>query len=612
MLRALAIRDMAIIRTLEVEFCPGLSVLTGETGAGKSIVIGALGAVLGGRVGADLVRSGASRAIVDAVFDIAGSQEAQAGVAQMGFDAADGELALTREITDTGKSSARISGRPATVGQLRQIGEWLVDLHGQHEHQALLNPRRHMAFLDEWAGPDHLDLAARTSRAWRRLKDLEGELRGIQTDARERLRLADLYRFQANEIRSASLVTGEDERLGDELRRLRNVERLRDGIVGVLASLGDGGRDAVSDVVASAAREIETVATLDATLEPVSSALISVRYDLEEAVRALAAYLDHLEADPNRLDSVQERLATISDLKRKYGATVEEVNAFADDAEQRLDALEQGEARTDQLNEAIARARAESDALMRELGAARRDAAHRFEGAVTSELNQLAMDRALFRVDIGDAPPAENGSDAVEFMLAPNPGEPLRPLAKIASGGEISRVMLAIKSATASRSPLPTMVFDEVDVGIGGRTAGVVGEKMRGLATSAQVICITHLPQIAVYADTQYAIRKVDEEGRSVVQIAALDAEGRVEELARMLAGADVTDAARDHVREMLVRLSEARTARVSPAIGARSAGVPPETDVRSAGVSAATDVRGPGVPRETEARSAGVPPATG
>jgi DNA repair protein RecN (Recombination protein N) len=554
MLRALAIRDLAIISSLEVEFGPGLSVLTGETGAGKSIIIGALSAVLGGRAGADVVRSGASRAVVDALFDLSASPEARLLVEEMGYDTPDGELALTREIADSGKSTARISGRPATVGQLRQIGEWLVDIHGQHEHQSLLDPRKHMAFLDAWAGPEHENLLRRTAEAWTQLKALEAELRQTDTDARERLRSMDLCRFQIQEIRSAAPEPGEDERLSDELRRLRNVERLRDSVRATLASLLESGHAPLADLLALAGREIESAAALDDSLAPVAETLTSVRYEVEEAARTLTDYIDSLDADPARLDAVQERLAALSDLKRKYGSSIDEVLAYADEAEARLSALEHSEENAERLTAEVAAARQDYEAQAALLTTSRAEAASRFERAVSSELSQLAMERAEFGVALSSAPPSSTGCDAVEFLISANPGEPVRPLARIASGGEISRVMLAIKSATASRSPLPTMVFDEVDVGIGGRTAGVIGQKMRTLAATAQVICITHLAQIAVCADRQYSITKVEEGGRTVVRVDALDEPSRIEELARMLSGPEVTEAAREHIRQMLAR----------------------------------------------------------
>ena len=557
MLRALAIRDLAIIRSLSVEFAPGLTVLTGETGAGKSIIIGALEAVLGDRVGADLVRAGAARAVVDAIFDLSGAPDVAALIEDMGYDVQGGEIALTREISDSGKSVARISGRPATAGQLRQIGEWLVDIHGQHEHQSLLDPRRHMAFMDSWAGPNHAALQERTAVAWKRWRELEAELASFETDARERLRLIDLYRFQVEEISRAAPTCAEDERLEDELRRLRNVERLREAVVSALTALDETGRGSVTGILAAAARELEGASQMDPALAEYAETISSVRYEIEEAIRSLTDYADSLDADPYRLDAVQERLATLTDLKRKYGATIEEVLAYRDDTARKLETLEHGEAHAEHLQVRVAEAGAEYQRASEALTASRLAAARRFREAVMSELRQLAMERADFSVRIEPTAPSVSGSDALEFMLASNPGEPLRPLAKIASGGEISRLMLAIKSALASRSPLPTLVFDEVDVGIGGRTASVIGDKMRALATSAQVLCITHLPQIAACAHTHYGIRKVEEEGRAVVRIEPLDHDARIEELARMLAGSNVTQAARDHVRTMLAQFSK-------------------------------------------------------
>ncbi len=554
MLQALAIRDLAIIRSLDVEFGPGFSVLTGETGAGKSVIVGALAAVLGGRAGADLVRAGSTRGVVDALFDISDHPALTERVRELGYEAPDGELALTREIADTGKTVARVSGRPATVSQLREIGEMLVDIHGQHEHQTLLDPRKHMAFLDAWAGPEHADLQERVFELWQTLSKLQAEIANLNTDTRERARQADLLRYEITEIRDANLDPEEEERLVDELRRLRNAERLRNGVTAVVAALGGDGPTSVADGLASATRALETAAGLDEGLAPIAETLSSARYDVEESHRSLAEYLADLDADPARLDGLQDRLSAISDLKRKYGATIGEVLAYADRAELRLAELEHGEERAEALGVELAKVQAEYDSAAEALSRSRREAVGRFEPTVLAELRQLAMDKAEFKVELTRGQPSGTGLDSIEFMLSANPGEPLRPLARIASGGEISRVMLAIKSAMSSRSPVPIMVFDEVDVGIGGRTAGVVGEKLRSLALSAQVICITHLAQIALCAHAQYAIKKEEDAGRTVVGIAQLNEAERIEELARMVAGQHVSDSVREHIRQMLTR----------------------------------------------------------
>ncbi len=554
MLRALSIRNLAIISSLDVEFDRGFNVLTGETGAGKSIIVGALGAVLGGRAGADLVRAGCSRGIADALFDVSDLPEAVAHIEGLGYDVPDGELTLSREVANTGKSSARISGRPATIAQLREIGELLVDIHGQHEHQTLLDPRKHMAFLDAWAGEEHASLQTRVSSAWKTLVGLQAELANVRTDSRERERQADLCRYEIAEIRGAAPAPDEEDCLTEELRRLRNAERLRNGVTGVISALGEESRLSVADSLASASRALEAVTPLDETLAPIARTLDSARYDVEEALRSLSGYLADLDADPGRLDALQERLGVLADLKRKYGATIEEVLAYADAAESRLADLERGEERAEALAAEVVRAQAEYDSAAEALSISRKQAIARFEPAVLSELRLLAMDKAEFKVAHTETQPSAAGRDSVEFLLSANPGEPLRPLARIASGGEISRVMLAVKSATSGRSPVPVLVFDEVDVGIGGRTAAVVGEKLRALAASAQVLCITHLAQIALCAHAQYAIRKQEDAGRTVVGIARLEEAERVEELARMLSGVHVSEAVRDHIRQMLAR----------------------------------------------------------
>ncbi len=557
MLRTLAIRNLAIIDELDLEFGPGLNVLTGETGAGKSIIVGALSIVLGGRTTPDIVRSGTSRAVVDAVFDVGGIEPFLTALGELGYDATDGELLLTREVQDNGKSLARIGGRPAAISALREVGEWLVDLHGQHEHQSLLSVKRHGELLDEWGGSAIREASMAVAAAWNRMRDLQARLERHETNARERLRQMDLYRFQVQEIASAALHSGEEEELQTELLRLRNVERLREGIAEAVQWLSAGPASAV-DALACAARELDGTTGLDSTLSPVAQAVHTARYDMEEATRTLTRYLEELDADPDRLDAIQHRLSTIADLKRKYGATVDEVLAYGEQAAAELAELEQYDTNTERLRAEIEKARRTYDQSAAHLSRLRHEVAVRFQDAVEAELADVALEQARFEVSVADCVEGPNGRDAVEFLFAANAGEPVRPLARIASGGEISRVMLAIKSAAASRSPLPTMVFDEIDAGIGGRTAEAIGRKMHLLASHAQVICITHLAQIAAAARQHFAISKVERDSRTVVEVRLLDEDERVEELVRMLAGTQVTDAVREHVRSMLKRDTDA------------------------------------------------------
>ena len=550
MLLSLSIRNFAIIDRLDLDFERGLNVLTGETGAGKSIIMGALSVILGGRAGSEMVRGGAERASVDAVFDLSHSPEMLQAVEAMGFDADEERLLLSREIQGGGKSAAKVGGRPAAAAQLREIGDWLVDLHGQHEHQSLLAVPRHLDMLDEWGGGEVLSLRGRVGTVFNRLRSLEQERAALETDARERARLADLYRFQVEEITAANLTEGEEEELKAESRRLANAQKLAESAESAASGLaGDGG---VTESLSAVARALQDAAELDPSLNPIAESVSAAMYGLEEAARDLGNYKDSIEHDPARLQEIEERLDTIANLKRKYGDTVSEVIVFGADAAEKLQSLERSEERGGELDAEIASARDEMESLNGQLSTRRKKLGKEFAESVMAELGELAMERTRFEVRIEPGEPTPKGADRVEFMIAPNPGEPLRPLAKIASGGEISRVMLAIKSAMARQDPLPTMVFDEIDVGVGGRTASVIADKLARLSESAQILCITHLPQIASRADAHYQIQKRVKAGRTAVVVTPLLNGDRVEELARMLGGADLTDTALQHAREML------------------------------------------------------------
>jgi len=552
MLRTLSIRNFAIIDRLDLEFAPGLNVLTGETGAGKSIIIDALNVILGGRAGAEMVRGGADRATIDAVFDVTGSTNLHAFIREIGFDVEDDLLFLSREITAGGKSTARVGGRPATVSQLKEIGEWLVDLHGQHEHQSLLTVPRHIDILDEWGGREALALRAEVAEAFQTCQRLERERATLETDARERAHLIDLYQFQTQEIAEAHLVPGEEEELLSNARRLANAQKLAEAAEAAAVALsGEEGEGALALLVA-AIRSLEEAAALDDRLAPLVETMNTARYELEEAARDIVRYQDSVEFNPERLQQTEERLESIRNLKRKYGDTVEEILEYRRQTAEKLDALTHCEERGQELAAEIAQATARLKDLCATLSARRRDLAAGFSATVLAELQDLAMEKTRFEARIEPCEPNVKGADRVEFVIAPNPGEPLRPLARIASGGEISRVMLAIKSAMARQEPLPTMVFDEIDVGVGGRTASVIADKLSTLSRAAQILCITHLPQIASRGDTHLYIEKQVAGDRTVVVVTPLAPEERVEELARMLGGTDVTETVLRHAREML------------------------------------------------------------
>jgi DNA repair protein RecN (Recombination protein N) len=551
MLQSLSIRNFAIIDRLDLEFGPGLNVLTGETGAGKSIIMDALNLILGGRAGVEMVRSGSDRAVVDAVFDISVSTEALAVVIDRGFDVEDGQLLLSREIAAGGKSTTRIGGRPATVTQLKEIGDWLVDLHGQHEHQSLLAVPRHIDILDDWGGRETAELRRDVSEAYHALQRLERERATLETDARERAHLIDLYQFQVQEIAEAKLVPGEDDELHDDARRLANAQKLAEAAGATSTALsGDG--SGMLEQLALTMRSLEEAAALDDRLAPIVEAINGARFELEEAARDLARYEETVEFNPERLEQIEDRLETIRSLKRKYGDTIEDIHEYGRLKAEQLDTLSHSEERGQSLDREIAEVSAKLDALCGRLTARRLEIARDFGDAVAAELNDLAMEKTRFEVLVEPASPGPKGADRVEFVLAANPGEPLRPLARIASGGEVSRVMLAIKSAMARQDPLPTMVFDEIDVGVGGRTASVIADKLTSLGANAQILCITHLPQIASRAKSHYYIEKRVANDRTTVAVLPLTSEGRVDELARMLGGTEVTETVLQHAREML------------------------------------------------------------
>ncbi|HZO89127.1 MAG TPA: DNA repair protein RecN [Chthonomonadaceae bacterium] len=553
MLQSLSIRNFAIIERLNLEFGPGFNVLTGETGAGKSIIIDALNLILGGRAGAEMVRGGAERAVIDAVFDVAGSPDLQRLVEEMGFEVEDDQLFLSREVAANGKSSCRIMGRPATVAQLKEIGDWLVDLHGQHEHQSLLAVPRHLDILDEWGGKPILTLRAEVADAYHRLQNLRREKESLETDARERAHLLDLYEFQVKEIRDAKLEPGEDEELAADHRRIANAQKLAEAALGAAEALGGGDSGAGAlEALSVAVRVLEEAATLDDSLSPILETVRSATYELTEAERDLTRYQDTIEFNPQRLAQIEDRLELLRTLKRKYGDTIEDILQYAETTATKLETLSHSEERGAQLEGEIAAAEKRLRELCDRLSRQRCEAAAEFQKITLSELHDLAMEKARFEVRVEPGEPTAKGADRVEFLIAVNPGEPLRPLAKVASGGEISRVMLAIKSAMARQEPLPTMVFDEIDIGVGGRTANVIAEKLSTLSHAAQVLCITHLAQLASRGERHFYIEKHVRGDRTSVAVTPLTPEQRIAEVARMIGGAEVTETVLQHAREML------------------------------------------------------------
>ncbi|MBI2187429.1 MAG: DNA repair protein RecN [Acidobacteria bacterium] len=566
MLRFLRIRSLAVIEAVEVEFEPGFNVLTGETGAGKSIVVEAVGLLLGARASADLVRTGEAQASIEAIFEDLSLATGRAA----------GEIVVRREITNQGRSRSFINGALATAGALRDLAARLVELHGQHEHQALLDPQMHLPLLDEYAELE--DRVARVAEAWGTVHDLREQLERSRMNEREKAARLDLIAFQLGEIEKAAPAVGEDEALAATRLVLASAERIErlceEGYAALYESDG-----AVLAGLAGVWKRVGELATIDPQFAPYVEARDDIKGQLEDLAFFLRRYADLVDASPRRLQEVEDRLALLERLKRKYGPTLDDVIArgrtLAHERELLTGAGEQAEALQGKLSDATDRYLD----VARDLSRRRRDAAGRFARAVETLVAELAMPQTRFDVRfnaaaLGPDEWSEQGIDRAEFYVSPNPGEQLRPLARIVSGGELSRIMLALKTMAAEKgvgghfsrtavlasSPLSskndhrplTLIFDEVDAGIGGRVAEVVGTRLRALGDRFQVLCITHLPQIAAHGTTHFRIEKAVRGGRTVTSVERLSDGGRVEELARMIGGAVVTDQARGTAQEML------------------------------------------------------------
>lgn len=571
MLRELHIENFALIQNLTVFFGDGLNILTGETGAGKSIIIDALNQVLGERASVELVRAGDEKAVISAVIDI--NQAAASCLEAMGIVVQEGNIVLQREISSNGKSQARIDGRPVNVTALRDIGNLLVEIHGQHEHQDLLDENQHLSMLDAFAGADILGTKTEFQQVWNELNSLKKELAGLHGDKRERERLLDMLQYQVDEIDKASLKDGEEEQLIAELKLLQNARKLLEICQQSYQVLyQDEGQNPVVQVLASVVANLKTFRELDGTLEQACTQLEESLYSVEDAARQLRGFSESFIFDPARLDEAEKRLDLINDLKRKYADSISGILAWRQEKAAEIERIRNTEVRHAQLSEMIENTSFNAGELAEKLSSLRKDAANALAAAIEKELEYLQMAKTRFFVeqqnheDDNGIPVGErilwansDGIDRIRFMISPNPGEPLKPLAKIASGGEMSRIMLAILNVLASLRPVQTMVFDEIDAGIGGRAAQAVAEKLASVSTQRQVICVSHLPQVTSMADTHLYIFKEADGDRTVTKVSRLDMDGRVEELARMLGGAEVTEATVRHAKEMLSLASKTK-----------------------------------------------------
>ena len=563
MLKQLHIRNLAIIEEVSLEFGAGFVVLTGETGAGKSILIDGLNLALGERADRDMVRAGSDETSVEAVFDLADLPRVREELGKLEVESMGEDLLLRRVVTAAGRSRCAINGSPVPLGLLKRLGDLLVDLHGQHEHQLLLNRATHLEFLDAFAGL--LERRVETAEAHRRWRECRVKLDRLAAAGEGKAQRLDLLNYQIGEIDGARLKPGEEDELAVERIKLSHVQKLTEALHGAReALLGEGG---ANERVGTASSALKGVAEFDREgIDPSLEALGRLADAVQEEGTSIRDRLEKLEADPKRLETIEERLDVVNRLKRKYGESVEAVLEYVERARQEAAELSSSEESIAALKTQLEELRQDLSGKAGALSKLRREAAPKFSRQVVKQLKELAMEQAELDVTFGEredpggpvdlggrrcACTAE-GADAAEFLLAPNPGEGLRSLSAIASGGELSRIMLAIKSVLARVDQVGTLVFDEIDSGIGGRAAEVAGRKLAEIGRARQVLGITHLPQIAACAGEHVVVRKRTAKGHALVTVGATSGRERVEELARMLAGEEVTPSARKHAEEML------------------------------------------------------------
>lgn len=549
MITELHVENLAIIQQARVIFRDGFTALTGETGAGKSLLIDALELCLGERADTELVRTGATKASVQLVIDLSNSPEILSTLADIGIDSEEGLIYIQREVQAEGRSQARVNGKSVPVATLRQLGELIVDLHGQHQHQALLDQETHVVYLDSWIGKDASELKLAVAERYSTWQEAKRKYEALQRGIQEREQRLDLLRFQVQEIETFSPIEGEESELNSLLVRLKNSERISDATQRAITVLSEGETNA-RDLLARGLKDAEEVERLDATLD--LSELREALVDLEESIHKIQSYFDSLENDPDALETAVERLDGLKRLKRKYGETETEILEFLSRAQQELSDLTDVEASEESLHSTLIAAESALSETYDRLTELRKGRSRDFADDVRKHLADLSMEKTLFEVRISPGEATSGGRDFVEFLFSANSGEELKPLAKIASGGEISRVMLAMKSALAGRAGVPTLIFDEVDTGLGGAAAAAVGKKIRALSEHYQVLAISHLPQVASQANEQLRIQKNEVDGRVQTVIVPLSESERVQEIARMLAGDSVSEHAVANAKEML------------------------------------------------------------
>ncbi|HEY6305678.1 MAG TPA: DNA repair protein RecN [Candidatus Angelobacter sp.] len=556
MLLELRVENYAVIDTLAVEFAPGLNLLTGETGAGKSILIDALSLLIGEKAFADVIRHGAEKAVVSGVFETDAKPLARI-LEENGIEPEGAQIIIKREIAAGGKGRVFVNNQPATVALLRQLAPALASIHAQNENILAFDAAARLALLDAYCSHDLHDLAARHA-AW---AGLRGRIQEFERDEQDRLRMADLWSFQRKEIEAAKLQPGEDHKLETEKRVLANAEKLYSAAMAAYELLYEADASVLANLSA-ARKHLEELARFDSKFQEALASLAGAKAAIEDSSATARDYAEGIDASPERLAHVEDRLALLDRLKRKYGSSVDEVIAYGEDVARKLNELENRDDVVRELKKQLEDAAGQYLIAAQAISKRRYSTAKELQKLAEVEINQLAM-KAQFRIEVSGVDEPQNwaasGFDNVFYLISPNPGEPLRPVEQIASGGELSRVMLALKATVetgkkskAAGGAQRTLVFDEIDTGIGGRAAEAVGKKLKSLARSNQVLCITHLPQIASFADHHYLIEKREVGGRARTLVRALNQEERTEEIARMLSGAKLTETSRQHAEQLL------------------------------------------------------------
>ena len=561
MLSLLHIENIALIQSADIRFEPGFNVLTGETGAGKSIVIDSIGAVLGERTSRELIRTGAKSALVTAVFT---QVPPLPWLEENGFPTGEEELLLQRELQGDGRNVCRIDGKLVTVAQLRELGRQLLNIHGQHDGQQLLDPASHLGYLDQFGGCQ--PLLESYQEAYRKWHDIRREMDKLQMDEAERSRRVDTLNYQIQELERAQLKAGEDEELSARRTLLRSAGRLMEAVQSAEFALsGDEDRDGACSLIAQAEGEVQGVSSISPELGELSEKLTALRCAADDAADTLRDLSRSFDFSPGELDQVEERLDLLYRLRKKYGPTVEDMLSYLDRCRKELDQIQYADDTLARLEKDLKKAQKEAARRGEVLSQARREAAGALQARVQEELRQLDMPKVQFQTEFtpkgGEAGMDETGLDEVQFLMSANLGEALKPIQKVASGGELARIMLALKNVLAEGDQIGTLVFDEVDTGVSGRAAQKVAEKMAQVARGKQVLCVTHLPQIAAMADTHFSVQKGERDGRTYTRLERLDRSQRREELARLIGGASITPSLLESAEELLRQAEQQKQA---------------------------------------------------